>query len=329
MTLSKQNFNYMNKFNSFKNDVYYKDEILNEYFKLEGELVELTIPNNVDHRESLRIYDVENYLETVNADRNYIASKELAIFKEGCKKICNRIKAEISGKKGENKAFAYLNRLNTQHLIIKNIELSDGETKTEIDAVVISQKKIFIIEVKNTSRDIFIDEDGNYYRTGKFLNWDSNILHKLDAKEKLLRNCLKNIYDKEISIERIVVFTNNRIKVTNACLNFRTAFITQLPFIIDRTIGCNIYTLSDIEKISQSIEENRCKEAYALDFDINDFKSSFIKLMTKLSMPGFESEEIIRVEKIHSPWLEKFIDYFSKLMNGFRHPNKLTGALNK
>lgn len=59
-----------------------------------------------------------------------------------------------------------------------------------MDAVVITPKCVTIIEVKNTSRNIFIDEEGNYFRTGEFLKWDCNIAEKMSLKEKLLRKVL-------------------------------------------------------------------------------------------------------------------------------------------
>ena len=77
------------------------------------------------------------------------------------------------------------------NIILKNIELKDGDDRTELDAVVITPYGITIVEVKNTARDIFIDENGNYYRTGEFLNWDCNIVQKMNLKEDLLKRALE------------------------------------------------------------------------------------------------------------------------------------------
>ena len=85
---------------------------------------------------------------------------------ESSKILCNLIKAEISGNRGEYKAFKTLEYLQSQNKVMRNVELSHGETRTEIDALVITPKCLTIVEVKNTSKNnLLIDEDGNYYRT--------------------------------------------------------------------------------------------------------------------------------------------------------------------
>ena len=64
---------------------------------------------------------------------------------EGAKRICNLIRAEISGKRGEAIAFNSLRNLSCPHYILRNIELEDGTGRTEIDFLVITPKAIFII----------------------------------------------------------------------------------------------------------------------------------------------------------------------------------------
>ncbi|MBQ6416842.1 MAG: hypothetical protein IJJ65_11405, partial [Butyrivibrio sp.] len=42
---------------------------------------------------------------------------------------------------------------------------------------------VTIIEVKNTAKNIFLDENGDYFRTGEYLRWDCNIAEKMTLKE--------------------------------------------------------------------------------------------------------------------------------------------------
>lgn len=123
----------------------------------------------------------------MNAERGGIVTEGLRAFERDCKYICNLIKAEISGNRGEEKAFESLSRIRGEHTVLRNIELSNDAMRSELDAVVVTRNGAFIIEVKNTSKNIFIDAEGNYYRTGEFLKWDSNIGEKMRIKKELLR----------------------------------------------------------------------------------------------------------------------------------------------
>ena len=203
-------------FTSFTKDAYHKTEVLPELFALQTELVEKTFAESAETAE-LKIWDVERRLDEMNAECGGIVTEHLEAFKKDCKYICNLIKAEISGNRGEMKAFDSLSRIHGEHTILKNIELSNNEMRSELDAVVITRNGAFIVEVKNTSRNIFIDEDGNYYRTGEFLRWDSHIGEKMQIKKSLLREVLNAKGLVDIPIYEIVVFTNNRVGVQNKC----------------------------------------------------------------------------------------------------------------
>lgn len=149
--------------NSFRKEAYHKSEILSEMLALQSEIVNLTFNGEHAVEAELKIYDVERHLQQLNDECGHVADEALQRFIEGSKVLCNLIKAEISGNKGEFKAFRTLEYLKSQNIVLKNVELEDGDLRTELDAVVITPKCITIVEVKNTSKNIFIDEAGNYY----------------------------------------------------------------------------------------------------------------------------------------------------------------------
>ena len=218
---------------SFSKDKYQKNELLTEMFALQQEIVGLTF--NGDHASTadLKIWDVERHLEQLNQDCGNVADEELQRFKEGSKILCNLIKAEISGNRGEAKAFRTLQYIHSKNIILKNVELSDGDRRTELDAVVITPGVVTIVEVKNTAKNIFIDENGDYYRTGEYLRWDCNIAEKMALKEELLKKVLADDGIEDVQIRSIVVFTDNRIEVQNKYSRIRTCFVSQLAYIID------------------------------------------------------------------------------------------------
>lgn len=234
---------------SFGKAGYHKSELLGEMFALQREIVELTFSGEHAATADLKIWDVEKHLEQLNEECGHVADEELQRFMESSKIFCNLIKAEISGNRGEYKAFKTLEYLQSENRVIRNVELSNGETRTEIDALVITPKCLTIVEVKNTSKNILIDEDGNYYRNGEFIKWDCNIAEKMALKEDLLRKVLESAGYGHIRIRSVVVFTNNRIEVQNKFAQIRTCFVNHLAYLIDGFRLDESITLNDMDGI--------------------------------------------------------------------------------
>lgn len=300
----------------FGKEAYHKSELLDEMFALQSEIVSLTF--NEDHAATadLKIWDVERHLEQLNADCGNAADAELEKFKGGCKVLCNLIKAEISGNRGEYKAFRTLAYLQKDHIILKNVELKDGDLRSELDAIVINPAGITIVEVKNTSRNIFIDENGNYYRTGEFLNWDCNIAQKMDIKEELLRRALANAGIEDVEINKIVVFTDNRIEVQNKYSKIRTCFVSQLAYIIDGFRGQKHISKEEMEYIEGIIKAAECKEAYPFSFDVAQYKTDFATLMVALEEAKAkaeepETEEVVVEQEQHIGFMEVLKNIFT------------------
>ena len=267
---------------AFNKGSYHKSELLDEMLALQAEIVRMTF--NDDHASiaDLRIWDVEKHLAQMNEDCGHPADEELQCFKDGSKALCNLIKAEISGSCGERKVFRRLEYLNSPNIVLRNIELSDGALRSELDAIVITPKCLTIVEVKNTGKDIFIDENGNYFRTGEFLKWDCNIAEKMDIKESLLRRAVTAAGIADLQIRSLVVFTNNRIEVQNKYHPIRTCFLCQLNNIIESYTLDDRYSEQSMQDLQQSIEAYSSQETYPLDFDVQKYKKDFATLMAKL-----------------------------------------------
>lgn len=288
----------MDGITAFSKNEYHKSELLNEMFLLQKEMVALTF--NEEHAENadLKIWDVEDHFKKLNQDCGNVADTELEMFIEESKQFCNLIKAELSGIKGEGRAFKSLERLHSENIIMKNIELCDEMNRTELDAVVITPHLITIIEVKNTAKNVFIDGSGNYYRDGEYQKYDSNLKKKTEYKEKMLRNALEQqgIYD--IPIKSIVVFTDNQIEIHNTCPSLKTCFVNMLPNIIDNYDKEFDYSIIKMNEIKQIINNASNKMSYAFNFDVAKYKLHFAELMTIL-------EEAATTENIADPIEEK------------------------
>ena len=299
---------------SFRKEKYRKNELLTEMLALQQEIVGLTF--NGDHASTadLKIWDVEKHLDQLNQECGNVADEELQKFREGSKVFCNLIKAEISGNRGEAKAFRALQFIHSKNTILKNVELSAGDLRTELDAVVITPEAITIIEVKNTAKNIFIDENGDYFRTGEFLKLDCNIAEKMTLKEELLRKVLVADGIEDIQIRSIVVFTDNRIEVQNKYSRIRTCFASQLAYIIDGFRKEKAYSNEEMERVANTIRTAESKESYPFNFDVAQYKLDFATVMAILEEAsakeeaGYKEEETVTVETKSTVWddLKKF-----------------------
>lgn len=307
MTRTERIEEMMEAMKSFGKDKYQKNELLNEMFALQKEIVELTFNGEHASTADLKIWDVERHLEQMNQDCSNVADEALQRFKNGSKTLCNLIKAEISGARGETKAFRTLQYIRNKNIVLKNVELSDGELRTELDAVVIMPGTVVIVEVKNTGKDIFIDENGDYFRTGEFLKWDCNIAEKMMTKEDLLWKALERNGIQNVQIRSIVVFTDNRIEVQNKYSCIRTCFVSQLSYIIDGFKGGRVMTDDEMGLVESAIRTAENKEAYPFEFDVEQYKRDFATLMAILEEASAmkdavaHEEEVVDEEKV-SAW---------------------------
>ena len=154
MMNEKRENEIISQITAFSKDTYTRSEYLPELLKLQKELIVLTF--NAEHAENgdLRLWDVERHLRKMNDERCHVADDELARFVKGSKVICNNISVEFSGNAGEQKVFRALDNLGCQNSVLHNVELEFDGRRTEIDAIVFTNHAIFIIEIKNSKKNI-------------------------------------------------------------------------------------------------------------------------------------------------------------------------------
>lgn len=282
MTSDKRVKEIISQITAFSKATYIKSEFLPELLKLQKELIDLTF--NAEHAENgdLRLWDVERHLRKMNDERDHVADDELARFIQGSKVVCNNISAEFSGKAGEQKVFRALENLDCQNGVLHNIELEFEGRRTEIDAIVFTNRAIFIIEIKNSKKDIFIDEDGEFYRTGHSMHYDCNIAEKMDEREALLRKALNKVGLNYLKIFKIVTFTNPRIDVENKYHYIKVCGSNYLPTFIEKFTSNQRYTYEDICTMMAAVNEVKCPDEYQMNIDMNDYKNNFAMLMAKL-----------------------------------------------
>lgn len=289
----------LSQITAFSKTSFTKAEFLPEMLKLQQEMVHITFSDKHADNANLRLWDVEKHFRNLNEERNNIADFELDEFSKGCKSISNAISAEFSGNAGEHKVFRELEKLECENIILKNIEIEYEGRRTEIDTIVFTRNAIFIIEIKNSKKNIFIDENGDFYRTGYSMHYDCNIADKMDEREYLLRKALESSGITRLKIFKIVAFTNPQIDVENKYHYIKVCGCNYLPVFIDNfTSNCD-YSYGDMSTMAQAVNDFKCPEAYQMSINMDEFKSNFAELVAKLeSAEDTDTEETSDTKKV-------------------------------
>lgn len=270
---------------------YRKEEVIPALLELQQQLVQLVFDEKHAELSKYRIWDVQRHLAQMNIDVGDFLFPEVDSINARCKIINNMIASEFSGRAGERKAFWSLETVRCDNLLLKNVELKSSQHRTELDGIMFTSKGIFIIEVKNSKRDISIDTHGNYYRIGQTMIFDKNIGERMNEKTHLLRNALIAAGVSDPHIANIVVFTNNAIQIDNQYPHINTCFLSELPHFIEGYQHEAIYTHDDIQNMHDTVKEAQCQEAYPLEIDMAQFKLDFATLLTLLEMTNSKEKE--------------------------------------
>ena len=274
----------INSFKKKKKKEFFKNEELSELEALRDEVL-----------ENPHLLDAEEYLKKQNEERNGIATAEYEKFENCCKDLTNMIKGVKSGIRGEKKAFHLLKQIRLEKRILQNIVVHTPHGQTEIDDIVISNKGVFIVEVKNSSYDALIDNRGVYYRTGKHTCKDSDLGQKMRNRIEYIRSLLDSEGYSEIPVKGIVVFTNDNIKLTNDYYELDVCFPSQLTHIIEEEKTCGALADKDLDIIAEMIRDKHCIEAHPMkNFDSEQFKKSFADLIIALDSPQKKEKPVLK-----------------------------------
>lgn len=270
-------------FEACSKSAYHKSEILPELLNLQAEMVKAAFPEmSNEERASLRLWDIVDRLEAASASKRGKGAAEIAEFKQSCKTIGNMIAAEISGKRGEEATFNRLEKAGFDGIVVRNIEATRDDYRTEIDGVVLTSKGAVVVEVKNTRKDVFIDEEGNAYRTGKFTRLDCNLLGKMQARQEFVAETLAAAGYPDVEVSGIVVYTNDRIEIQNHCKSINVSFLSRLPHLVKSLPHGEAYSMEELEQMAAALEEASSHELYPMDFDMYIFKQQFAVAITSL-----------------------------------------------
>lgn len=267
---------------AFRKETYYNGELLEEMLKLQKEMVFITFGEEVSDTASLRIVDVERYLEELNEQQGHIADNEIEQFKSRSKMFCDQLRGEISGQRGEERVYEVLVSRLPKGQILRNVELRLGSRKTEIDFVVITTRGLTIIETKNTWNNVEIDADGNYAINGKYMRRDGNIKEKLEYRKAILEELLRDNGLRNVPVNTLLVFTNDRAQVHNLG-SIPACYANQVIYNLYRQRDPIVLNDNNMARIAEAIGDAVYRQAYPFKFGVVQYKQDFATVLALLT----------------------------------------------
>ena len=265
-------------------DVYSREELLPEMDQLEKEMAQIVFEDGLDiPAEYVHMSYIMKHLHEMNNVAGNVADQELKRLSRLASIFSNHVRAQQSGITGEDRVEQYLDYMKANHVVLRNLQLSDGVHNTEIDFLVLKQGVATIVEVKNSKRDIYIDEVGDMYKIGRYENFDSHLGAKMDFRAEVIKQLLKDAGFENMKIEKVVVFTNNRIQVQKDYRGFRVCFLSRLPHLIDDFYGTGVIQFTKhLQQIADFIQSKDLNEYYPFDVDVQEFKEAFVDAYLKI-----------------------------------------------
>ena len=265
-------------------DVYSREELLPEMDQLEKEMAQIVFEDGLDiPAEYVHMSYIMKHLHEMNNVAGNVADQELKRLSRLASIFSNHVRAQQSGITGEDRVEQYLDYMKSNHVVLRNLQLSDGVHNTEIDFLVLKQGVATIVEVKNSKRDIYIDEVGDMCKIGRYENFDSHLGAKMDFRAEVIKQLLKDAGFENMKIEKVVVFTNNRIQVQKDYRGFRVCFLSRLPHLIDDFYGTGVIQFTKhLQQIADFIQSKDLNEYYPFDMDVQEFKEAFVDAYLKI-----------------------------------------------
>lgn len=244
------------------------------------------------YHEQMRIDEALYLMESTarkNDARNHPAVHNGIIT---MKKLSKELAITMSGAKGESivsKTLEYLNRPNTK--VYRNVYITDGQDETELDAIVLTDSGVIILEVKKVKSDLTLTEDGRMVFASDECYDKIPLGEKMALKRKLLKNALEKAVastgmDIPVYVDSYIVFSAPKgqyIKIDDRYRKEKHCFRTGLNQKIENYLGCAYYKddqLDQLDKIFSEMESNVKRFETELNYD--DVRRSLAEAMVLL-----------------------------------------------
>ncbi len=195
----------------------------------------------------------------------------------------------MAGRKGENlvaRTLEYVNRPEAK--VYRNVYLTDGKEETELDAVVLTDSGVIILEIKKSKDDLTITEEGRLVHSGDECYEKRSLGTKMGIKRKLLKErldleCARRGFTTPVTVESYIVFVTPkgvRINVDDKYHCEKWCFRTSLNHKIASYTSNSYYREDQFEALAdimETIERNR--KLFTNDIDYEAIRENFAEAM--------------------------------------------------
>ena len=219
------------------------------------------------------------------------------------KKLVKEMAITMSGVNGENlvsKTLEFLNRPNTK--VFRNVYITDGIDETELDAIVLTDSGVIILEIKKVKSDITLTEDGRMVFAGDECYDKVPLAQKMEIKRRLLKAYLeKEMRERGIDIpvwvDSFIVFSapaGQRINIDNRYRKEKYCFRTNLNNRISEYIGCANYKKDQLVQVGEILSQMETNiKRFETNLDYDEVRRSLAEALVILQDDILSSEDRI------------------------------------
>ena len=277
-------------------------EYANELLKFQDLVCKMVARDK--YHEQMRIEEALFLMESTarkNDVRNHPAVHNGIIT---MKKLSKEIAITMSGAKGENlvsKTLKYLSRPNTK--VYRNVYLTDGKDETELDAIVLTDSGVIILEVKNVKSDLTLTEDGRMVFASDECYDKIPLGEKMATKRKLLKNALEKAVastglDIPVYLDSYIVFSAPKgqyIKIDDRYRKEKHCFRTALNQKIENFLGCDYYNDDQLKQLDMIFSEMKANvKRFETELNYEDVRRNLAKALVVLQE---EPESGVEIQK--------------------------------
>lgn len=267
----------------------YTDELL-DFQKMVGEMI-CGDQARYDLRMSEIIVRMESAAREKGVDRNPLVQNGIRALQ----KVGKEISISVAGRNSENRiarmlSFSERNDLAT----FRNVYVSDGESETELDNVLLTKNGIIVLEVKSVRGDVKISEDGHIMRANDEYYDDKPIDEKMIIKCRLLKSRLESLMAERgvqlpIWIDSYIVFStpqNVFIHVNDLYRKQKYCSKGKLKYIVDDFTSDICYAPDEFVYLQNLLGEiETSQKRFSLDMDFDEVRKSFAQAYCLIFAP--------------------------------------------
>ena len=178
---------------------------------------------------------------------------------------------------GEGRVFYQLNKINDYVVCLYNIRFFVGSEKAQFDFIVITKRKIFIIEVKNLLGNLLITEDNKYERT-IYKDWGvqkvgmDNPLIQMNYQRKLLQTLLRG-YD--VEIECLLVMANDKMIIENQSVHKNIIKYDEVESYLSERVLAQKFSNTEINIGNYILEKDKQYNYFMVDVIKHNIRNQY------------------------------------------------------